>query len=258
MSNRIVTLEPSDTSSRHLSSRIIPSIQTILDISLALLARSSTAPGTLRSTVAVLAGVVDTVPTFVGSKQLHAILRAAVDLRERDATSSNSLLGVVAKKVPTKSLFGAVMELWKEVQESDQAVRSAEYCEGIADSQAMEAFFHLLRLTLRNADRKALPTMVKQIFAFFLDVFDLRHRLQAKGTSVEVSLLPEGHMLTPRQSTGSKNRPSARSWSSSPSSARRPSSRSLSGCTTGRSWTSRKERVSATSMRSAKADGRSR
>jgi U3 small nucleolar RNA-associated protein 10 len=52
----------------------------------------------------------------------------------------------------------------------------------------MEGFFHLLRLTLRNADKANLPTLVKPIFAFFLDVFDLRHRLQKRGIDQDVSL----------------------------------------------------------------------
>lgn len=53
--------------------------------------------------------------------------------------------------------------------------------------QAMEGFFNLLRLTLRNADRQNLPTMIKSIFAFFLDVFDLRHRLQKREVDQDVS-----------------------------------------------------------------------
>jgi U3 small nucleolar RNA-associated protein 10 len=56
----------------------------------------------------------------------------------------------------------------------------------------MEGFFHLLRVTLRYADRQNLPAMVKQIFAFFLDVFDLRHRLQKRDFDQAVS-----HVLDP-------------------------------------------------------------
>lgn len=40
-------------------------------------------------------------------------------------------------------------------------------------------------MILKNADRVALPTLLKPIFAFFLDVFDLRHRLQSKAVSQE-------------------------------------------------------------------------
>lgn len=44
----------------------------------------------------------------------------------------------------------------------------------------MSGFFDLLRLVLKNSDRTALPSLIKPIFAFFLDVFDLRHRLQLR------------------------------------------------------------------------------
>lgn len=46
--------------------------------------------------------------------------------------------------------------------------------------QILSNFFDLLRSVLKNADRTALPSLLKPIFAFFLDVFDLRHRLQIK------------------------------------------------------------------------------
>ena len=45
----------------------------------------------------------------------------------------------------------------------------------------MSSFFDLLRSVLKHADRTALPLLLKPVFAFFLDVFDLRHRLQIKG-----------------------------------------------------------------------------
>lgn len=62
----------------------------------------------------------------------------------------------------------------------------------------MEGFFHLLRLTLKNADRAVLPTLIKTIFAFFLDVFDLRHKLHSKSMDLEVRYLvcSIGEMLT--------------------------------------------------------------
>lgn len=43
----------------------------------------------------------------------------------------------------------------------------------------MEGYFHLLRLALKNAERSTLPGLVKTIFNFFLDVFDLRHKLHS-------------------------------------------------------------------------------
>lgn len=50
----------------------------------------------------------------------------------------------------------------------------------------MKGFFEMLRLTLKNATRDDLPSMLKPVFAFFLDVFDLRHRLQLKGVDTKV------------------------------------------------------------------------
>ncbi len=54
--------------------------------------------------------------------------------------------------------------------------------------QSMKAFFDLLRLTLRSANRDALPALIKPVFTFFLDVFDLRHRLQQQGFDMDVSV----------------------------------------------------------------------
>ena len=47
----------------------------------------------------------------------------------------------------------------------------------------MISFFELTRLTLRNANREALPSLMKPVFAFFLDVFDLRHRLRERSSA---------------------------------------------------------------------------
>jgi U3 small nucleolar RNA-associated protein 10 len=44
----------------------------------------------------------------------------------------------------------------------------------------MQAFFELLRQTLKHADRTSLPPITKTLFAFFLQVFDLRHHLQIR------------------------------------------------------------------------------
>lgn len=103
----------------------------------------------------------------------------------------------------------------------------------------MEGFFHLLRLTLRNADRQNLPSMIKSIFAFFLDVFDLRHRLQKRdvdqdvGCRITVSVDPGSDLTLDRLSTLSKSRLLARSWSWSSSSTKSPSSLSSSACMIG-------------------------
>ena len=80
------------------------------------------------------------------------------------------------------------MDLWKDIQNADAPVSFFPLEGPRADVQAMEGFFHLLRVTLRHADKVTLPTLVKPIFAFFLDVFDLRHRLQKRDFDQVVSL----------------------------------------------------------------------
>lgn len=79
------------------------------------------------------------------------------------------------------------MDLWKDIQNADAPVSWFLLERAQADSQAMEGFFHLLRATLRHADKVTLPILVKPIFAFFLDVFDLRHRLQKRDFDRVVS-----------------------------------------------------------------------
>lgn len=133
--------------------------------------------------------MIEAIPTFISSKQLIAVLHASIEHLE-GGDGSSKLLSVVAKKVPTKTLFPVIMDLWKEMQDLNASVSDPYLhlcsCGDLTD-QAMEGFFHLLRLTLRSADRQNLPSMIKSIFAFFLDVFDLRHRLQKRGMDQDVS-----------------------------------------------------------------------
>jgi U3 small nucleolar RNA-associated protein 10 len=149
---------------RRLGSRTIPFVQAILDACLSLI--GSTEPLTAAAAFGALAALVETVPTFISSKQLVSLLGAAAAYRGADETASAMLIAAAAKRVPTKTLVPVVMDLWKAIKGGEAA--------------PTEAFFALLRHTLRNADRKALPGLTKPLFAFFLDVFDLRHRAAAK------------------------------------------------------------------------------
>jgi U3 small nucleolar RNA-associated protein 10 len=68
-----------------------------------------------------VSAVIEAIPTFIGSKQLISVVQSAIQQREENETS-NKLLNVVSKKVPTKTLFPVVMELWKDVQSSGASV----------------------------------------------------------------------------------------------------------------------------------------
>ncbi|OCF41969.1 hypothetical protein I317_04161 [Kwoniella heveanensis CBS 569] len=165
--NIIASMELIILLTRHLGSRTIPHIQSIIDLSLSLIASSKSISSVVKACFSTLAALLEVVSTFVSSKQLATILRTAIDHRARDSAQSLSMSSTVAKRMRTKTLFPVLMDLWKTVQQEEES--------------SMKAFFDLLRLTLRNAAREELPGMLKPIFAFFLDVFDLRHRLQIKG-----------------------------------------------------------------------------
>ncbi|KAK8849743.1 hypothetical protein IAR55_005078 [Kwoniella newhampshirensis] len=156
---------------RHLGSRVIPYIQSIVDASLRLIKSPKTPTSASKQSFATLASILETVSTFISSKQLTSIIRSAIDYRSKDSSISLSLLTTIAKRTRTKTLLPVLMEFWKVVQTEDEG--------------SMKGFFDLLRLTLKNANREDLPGMIKPVFAFFLDVFDLRHRLQGRGFNAE-------------------------------------------------------------------------
>ena len=147
---------------KKLESRIIPSIQGIIDVSLSSLQLSS--ESIMRQTSKVLGTLFDTVPTFVSSKQLTAVLQTTLEHHSRDAEIMKGLMSGITKKVQTKTLFPIVLDIWKSIKE-DRLV----------------AFFELLRLTLRHADRQALAGLTKRSFSFFLEAFDLPWKPDSKG-----------------------------------------------------------------------------
>jgi U3 small nucleolar RNA-associated protein 10 len=178
---------------RHLGSRIIPSIQSIVDLTLHLASLPTSSPPITKQALLTLTSVIETVPTFVSSKQLSEILRHSIALRARDEQVSNSVLSVVAKRIGTKALLPVVMDLFATAQKGD--------------ATEMEAYFHLVRLALRNTDRATIPSLIKPVFAFFLDVFDLRHRLQKQAMDAIVSDNSSFPIITKRlRAVGMENR----------------------------------------------------
>ncbi|TXT12979.1 hypothetical protein VHUM_01380 [Vanrija humicola] len=151
---------------RRLGSRAIPFIQSVLDACLAITRNPNSSPAAVEASFATIATLVDTVPTFVSSKQLVTVLGAAAEYRATDEAASSSLITAIAKRIPTKTLIPVVMELWKSIQS--------------APASSIEAFFYLLRQTLRHSDSKAIPSHTKPLFAFFLEVFDIRNKAGAR------------------------------------------------------------------------------
>jgi hypothetical protein len=106
------------TSSRHMSSRLLPHAQALITT---LLSAAQSATAVSSQAFTTISAVIEAIPTFVSSKQLNSILRASIEQRE-ESDVSTKLLTTSAKKVPTKTLFPVVMDLWKDIQNADASV----------------------------------------------------------------------------------------------------------------------------------------
>jgi len=106
------------TSRRHMSSRLLPHAQALITT---LLSAAQSATAVSSQAFTTISAVIEAIPTFVSSKQLNSILRASIEQRE-ESDVSTKLLTTSAKKVPTKTLFPVVMELWKDIQNADASV----------------------------------------------------------------------------------------------------------------------------------------
>ncbi|WWC92888.1 uncharacterized protein L201_007850 [Kwoniella dendrophila CBS 6074] len=166
-SNTTMALELIESLVRHLNSRIIPYIQSIITLSLSIITSPKSISSITKSSFSVISSLLEVVSTFISSKQLISIIKTTIEHRSRDTSISLKASTTISKKIRTKSLFPVLMDLWKSVQNDE-------------NEETIKAFFDLLRLTLKNATREELPSMMKNVFAFFLDVFDLRHRLQSR------------------------------------------------------------------------------
>jgi U3 small nucleolar RNA-associated protein 10 len=101
-----------------MSSRLLPHAQALITT---LLSAAQSATAVSSQAFTTISAVIEAIPTFVSSKQLISILRASIEQREENEISTK-LLTTSAKKVPTKTLFPVVMDLWKDIQNADASV----------------------------------------------------------------------------------------------------------------------------------------
>ena len=104
---------------KELGSRIIPHIQRIVEISL--LQLSSKSETIVQLALDLLCTLFDTVPDFISSKQLNSVLSSSLEHHTRIGEGTKRLMSAIAKKIQTKALFEAVMDLWKTLPD-DQTV----------------------------------------------------------------------------------------------------------------------------------------
>lgn len=131
--------------------------------------------------------MVGTVPTFIAAQQLQDLIHLSLNSRDVDDADVHALLAVIAKRIPTKTLLPVIFDVWTKAKVGKERVSHHAVIEAYL-FQSMILFFDLLRLAIRNADKAALPLLIKSLFAFYLEVFDMRHSLQLRGLEKDVSI----------------------------------------------------------------------
>ncbi len=108
-----------------MTSRSIPFIRPITEAALTIINAPKSAPSIVKQAFATLSALVETVPTFIGSNQLLAILHAGIVHRMKDEIVSLAVISKASKKIPTQTMFPVIMDLWKVVQSEGESVSPA-------------------------------------------------------------------------------------------------------------------------------------
>ena len=151
-----------DAMIRHLGPRIIPHAQ--LMVKELLLSIDTRSGHVTREALATLATLIDTIPTFLSAKQGKQIIQTTLGPRNDVEEGTRKVMSTISRKVPTKTLFGVLIEIWSSLQDEE-----------------MDGYFEILKMAIRNADRQSLSTMTKSVFSFFLEAFDRPQSLRIKG-----------------------------------------------------------------------------
>lgn len=159
-----LTCSPIDTSlffpsySPRLATRMIPFVKSILELCL----RQSRVSDEqlLEASVNLLVSTIETVPSFITKDQISDTLQMALELQtQQHRRVLDSLLQIIAKKVPTKVLLPILVQIW-----SDQKHQGNRW---------IAAYYRLLQRTIRQSDRGALPALVKNTLSLILETFEM-------------------------------------------------------------------------------------
>ncbi|KAJ9119655.1 hypothetical protein QFC22_003365 [Naganishia vaughanmartiniae] len=158
--------------SKRLGTRMIPHVQSILELCRTLLASES---GQVALVTEVLSSITIAVPGFISSEQLMQTIASVIRTPGSDVDKYlNTYIATLTKRVPTGTLLPSLLNIW-------QGTRSA-------DEKVLVRFFYVFQRTIRQADRARLPALVRTTFKFFLEALDLCHDPQFPTIS-------EDHML---------------------------------------------------------------
>lgn len=139
-----------------LGPRIIPFFRAIITQCVVTLHQGNKALA--ESTLAILQGLLSSIPTFWGSEEVTQIVNFYIEdcFQTSNVLSSatSGLMKSVAKRIPAKILLPTLLELWAPL-EATVTVR-------------IEAYFDLLARALRNADRASISEHLRALSKVFL------------------------------------------------------------------------------------------
>ncbi|KAM0756059.1 hypothetical protein T439DRAFT_308506 [Meredithblackwellia eburnea MCA 4105] len=162
--------------STRLGPRLIPLLAKIVPFAVSTAQQEGAEVSLVETAFRVLEGVFTSVPTFVGGqldKVFQATLSPAILSAPQDGPVSKSkaaLMSTIAKKLPAKALYPAIVRLFGS-QSGD-------------DSVATLGLLDLLNRALRFGKPEEVMEHYKPVFKLFLRVFDVR-RTQDLALSVE-------------------------------------------------------------------------
>ena len=141
----------------------------------------------------VLRGLLLSIPTFWGSGEVKQVITLFIDQYSSPNTSAGplaSLIKTVPKKVPSKVLVPAMIDMWSFVQTTFQPVclfwglyTFGDYDR--ASQSRVKAYFEILSKVLRSAARPTVLEHLRPLFNVFLEAFEVA---ALSTTNVDVSI----------------------------------------------------------------------
>ncbi|KAJ6463475.1 hypothetical protein C8R45DRAFT_840925 [Mycena sanguinolenta] len=111
-------------------------------------------------TLNVIHGLLTSIPTFWGPAELTQVSKLYIEHHASSDAPLTTLMKTVTKRAPTGVLISALADLWPSLQTSPHTDRLIGY-------------FELLKRCLRGGPRPAVQENVRQLFAIFLQAFDV-------------------------------------------------------------------------------------
>ncbi|KAG8889028.1 snoRNA-binding rRNA-processing protein utp10 [Tulasnella sp. 332] len=165
-----------------LGPRMIPHANMIIKLSLKGLEISDSNEAEERqhhsqaSALQTIKALLSSIPTFLGADLAH-IIAACVTISATGVRSAVDILGSISVGIPSRILVPTLVGLWSEGY-------------SLAKSSEVEQFLNLFKTALKVAPRLDVTENLKSLFKMFLEMFDLRCRIDGQDiTRVETGAI---------------------------------------------------------------------